>query len=75
MDERLASIRESKRKSHTEIYSNEKLYHTDSWLQRPIKTVKEIVTFFDGYETLRVLDLGCGVGRNSIFAAERLKMM
>ncbi len=69
--ERLARIRESERKSHTEIYTNEKLYQTDSWLQRPIKTVREIIPFFDGYEKLRVLDLGCGVGRNSIYIAEQ----
>ncbi len=71
--ERLARIRESERKSHTEIYTNEKLYQTDSWLQRPIKTVQEIVPFFDGYEKLRVLDLGCGVGRNSIYIAEQFR--
>ena len=73
MDERLIRIRENERKSHTEIYTNEKLYNTDSWLQKPIKTVKEIVVLFDEYNELRVLDLGCGVGRNSIYIAERFK--
>ena len=73
MNERLARIRESERKSHTAIYTNEKLYHSDSWLQRPIKTVREIVQFFDGYNELRVLDLGCGVGRNSIYIAEQFR--
>lgn len=73
MNKRLARIRENERKSHTEIYTNEKLYNTDSWLQRPIKTVREILPFFDGCDALRVLDLGCGVGRNSIYVAERFK--
>lgn len=73
MNERLARIRESERKSHTAIYTNEKLYQSDSWLQRPIKTVREIVPFFDGYKELRVLDLGCGVGRNSIYIAEQFR--
>ena len=73
MDERLIRIRENERKSHTEIYTNEKLYNTNSWLQKPIKTVKEIVVLFDEYNELRVLDLGCGVGRNSIYVAERFK--
>lgn len=73
MNERLARIRESERKSHTAIYTNEKLYHSDSWLQRPIKTVREIVQFFDEYNELRVLDLGCGVGRNSIYIAEQFR--
>ena len=73
MDERLTRIRESERKSHTEIYTNEKLYSTDSWLQRPIKTVREIASLLEGYPDLRVLDLGCGVGRNCIHIAERFR--
>lgn len=70
MDERLIRIRENERKSHTEIYMNEKLYNTNSWLQKPIKTVQEISSLFNEYEVLRVLDLGCGIGRNSIYIAE-----
>ena len=66
MDERLIRIRESERKSHTEIYTNEKLYSTGTWLQRPIKTVREIVALLEEYHDLRVLDLGCDVGRNCI---------
>ena len=73
MDERLARIRESERKSHTEIYMNEELYNTNSWLRKSIKTVQEISLLFDNYNELRVLDLGCGVGRNSIYIAERFK--
>lgn len=70
MDERLIRIRENERNSHTEIYMNEKLYNTNSWLQKPIKTVQEISSLFNEYEELRVLDLGCGIGRNSIYIAE-----
>lgn len=73
MDERLARIRESERKSHTQIYMNEELYHTNSWLQKPINTVREISLLFDEYSELRVLDLGCGIGRNSIYIAERFQ--
>lgn len=73
MNERLARIRESERKSHTEMYTNQKLYNTDSWLQKPIKTVKELSAYFDEYDDLRVLDLGCGVGRNSIYIAEKFR--
>lgn len=73
MDERLFRIRESERKSHTEIYMNEALYNSNSWLQKPIKTVRELSLLFDDYSELRVLDLGCGVGRNSIYIAERFK--
>lgn len=73
MDKRIICIRENERKSHTEIYTNEELYKTDSWLQKPIKTVQEVSEVFDEYNELRVLDLGCGVGRNSIYVAERFK--
>lgn len=73
MDKRIILIRENERKSHTEIYTNEELYKTDSWLQKPIKTVQEISELFDEYNELRVLDLGCGVGRNSIYVAERFE--
>ena len=69
----LEKIRGSERKSHTEIYKNEKLYNSNSWLQKPIKTVQELALLFDKYECFRVLDLGCGIGRNSIYIAERFK--
>ena len=73
MDERLERIRESERKSHIEIYTDEKLYATDSWLKKPIKTVRDIIPLFEDYKELRVLDLGSGVGRNSIYVAERFR--
>ena len=47
MNDRLSRIRESEKKSRTEIYINEKLYDTNSWLEKPIKTVQEILK--DGY--------------------------
>jgi len=73
MDDRLSRIRENESKSHTAIYANEDLYHTVSWLSKPIKTVREVSELFSGYDRVRVLDLGSGVGRNSIFLAERYK--
>ena len=73
MDERLLRIRESERKSHTDIYMNEELYNTNSWLKKPIKTVQEVALWLEEYNELRVLDLGCGIGRNSIYIAERFK--
>ena len=72
MDIKTKQIRENERLSHTEIYTKEKLYDTDTWLKKPIKTIQEIVPLFSGCQELRILDLGCGVGRNSIFLAEKL---
>ena len=73
MDERLRRIRESEKKSHMEIYSNEQLYQTNSWLKKPIKTVQELLPLFREYKKLSVLDLGCGVGRNCLAVASEYK--
>lgn len=70
---RLQKIRASERKSHTEMYSGDELYKEDSWLKKPVKTVLDILPLFDEYKELRVLDLGCGVGRNCIAIAQRFK--
>ena len=66
-------IRESEKRSHSEIYLNEKLYDTEGWLSKPIKTVREICSLFADHQRIRVLDLGAGVGRNSIYLADKLK--
>ena len=70
MDNRVKRIRESEKKSHIEMYSNDELYKTNSWLSKPIKTIQEIIPLFQNYKELNVLDLGCGVGRNSVFIAQ-----
>lgn len=72
MDTKTKQIRENEGISHTEIYTKEKLYDTDTWLKKPIKTIQEIIPLLFGCKGLRILDLGCGVGRNSIFLAEKL---
>lgn len=71
LNDRIKQIRESEKKSHIEMYLNEELYKTQSWLKKPIKTVQELIPMFKEYKKIHVLDLGCGVGRNSIpFAYE-----
>ncbi|SCZ81673.1 hypothetical protein SAMN02910350_02940 [Pseudobutyrivibrio xylanivorans] len=67
MDSRISRIRQNEKKSHTEVYTKEKLYDSNTWLRKPIKTVEELVPLFADYEEVRILDLGAGVGRNSIF--------
>ncbi|MBR4344089.1 MAG: hypothetical protein IKP88_15565 [Lachnospiraceae bacterium] len=49
MDTKTKQIRENERLSHTEIYTKEKLYDTDTWLKKPINTIQEIVPMFTGY--------------------------
>lgn len=73
MDNRIRQIRESEKKSHIKMYSSDEIYQPGSWLTRTIKTIKDIVPLFQEYQKLRVLDLGCGIGRNSIFIAEQYK--
>ena len=54
MDTTTKQIRENERLSHTEIYTKEKLYDTDTWLKKPIKTIQEIVPLFSGCQELRI---------------------
>ena len=67
---RLKEIRESERKSHIEVYSNKELFEDGSWLKKPVKTVCDLFLLFCNYQEIRVLDLGSGVGRNSIPIAQ-----
>lgn len=67
---RLRYIRESERRSHEEMYSNEELFQEGSWLRKPIKTILELIPLFEDYKELNILDLGCGVGRNCIPIAQ-----
>lgn len=75
MNDRLQQIRASEEKAHTKMYSDSKLYQGDSWLKKPIKTVQELTPLFNAYKKLRVLDLGCGVGRNCIEMASKYRQI
>lgn len=66
----LESIRESERISHEEVFSKSVLFEKGSWLYKPVKTVLDILPLFSDYKNFAVLDLGCGVGRNSIPIAQ-----
>lgn len=70
---RITKIREEERKYHDACYENYKLFEEGSWLSKPVKTVMDTFAYFDDYDHVTVLDLGCGVGRNSIPLAEALK--
>lgn len=63
---RLEKIRAAEKESHVSAYTQTELYTPGSWLQKPIKTVLDILPLFRDYKELRVLDLGGGVGRNCI---------
>ncbi len=65
---RIAEIREAEKKSHIDVYTQKTLFEEGSWLAKPVKTVMDMLPLLDG-KSVRVLDLGCGVGRNAIPAA------
>jgi len=69
----IQSIRESERNSHIKLYSGEELYKEGSWLNKPIKTVTDLFPLLEGCKEFRALDLGSGVGRNSIAIAKQFQ--
>lgn len=69
-DDRIENIRNAEKQSHTELYSSFSLYQSGSWLEKPVKTVTDLFEQFAKHTELRVLDLGSGVGRNSIAIAK-----
>jgi 2-polyprenyl-3-methyl-5-hydroxy-6-metoxy-1,4-benzoquinol methylase len=70
---RVEYIRAEEKKYHNSFYENYKLFEQGSWLHKPVKTVMDLMDGFKDIQYLRVLDLGCGIGRNSIPIAEKLR--
>lgn len=62
----VAQIRENERQSHIDMYKQADLFQEGSWLQKPVKTVMELLPLLNLHPDMHFLDLGCGVGRNSI---------
>lgn len=67
---RLKEIRQAEAESHIEAYTSHNLFAAGSWLAKPVKTVLELLPLFEGYTQFTALDLGSGVGRNSIPVAQ-----
>ena len=70
---RLDFIRNAEKFYHDDCYENYKLFEQGSWLYKPVKTVMDLLPIFKDNDDIRVLDLGSGVGRNSIPIAESIK--
>ncbi|KRE39994.1 class I SAM-dependent methyltransferase [Paenibacillus sp. Soil522] len=73
MNDRLDRIRTAEKKYHEACYDDYKLFEEGSWLHKPVKTVMANLSLLENKEELQILDLGCGVGRNSIPIAEVLR--
>lgn len=70
---RVERIRKAEKRYHESCYEEHKLFVEGSWLYKPVRKVMEALTQLELRSDMRVLDLGCGVGRNSIPIAEVLK--
>ncbi len=71
--DRLLTIRQKEKEYHDQCYKNLKLFEPGSWLQKPVKTIMDLLDILENKSEINVLDLGCGVGRNSIPIAQRIK--
>ncbi|WP_010097487.1 class I SAM-dependent methyltransferase [Ornithinibacillus scapharcae] len=70
---RVALIRKEEKKYHDFCYENYKLFEEGTWLYKPVKTVIDLLPLLEGKSNPKVLDLGSGVGRNSIPIAKEIK--
>lgn len=70
---RIQFVRNEEKKYHDFCYENYKLFEQGSWLYKPVETVMKSLRLLEEKENLSVLDLGSGVGRNSIPIAQELK--
>ena len=71
--DRITEIRAAEKKYHDSCYVDYHLFEPGSWLHRPVKNVLDLLEEYQDRTYLNVLDLGSGVGRNSIPIAESMK--
>ncbi|WP_035438204.1 class I SAM-dependent methyltransferase [Bacillus sp. UNC322MFChir4.1] len=70
---RIQHIRQKEKEYHEQCYANHKLFEEGSWLYKPVSDVIEMMNLFQDRQSVTALDLGCGIGRNSIPIAQRMK--
>jgi 2-polyprenyl-3-methyl-5-hydroxy-6-metoxy-1,4-benzoquinol methylase len=70
---RLAQIRSEEKEYHDQCYAEHVLFQPGSWLYKPVQTVMELLSELSKPEDVQILDLGCGVGRNTIPMAVYVK--
>ncbi|MBP1904773.1 SAM-dependent methyltransferase [Paenibacillus turicensis] len=69
---RIQTIRSKEKAYHDHCYDKYALFEQGSWLYKPVQTILNLFSTFEDLKEINMLDLGCGVGRNSIPLAEAL---
>ncbi|WP_227396157.1 class I SAM-dependent methyltransferase [Jeotgalibacillus aurantiacus] len=72
MDQRVKEIRKEEKAYHDKVYEELVLFEPGSWLRSPVRSVIQTVDLFE-HKNIHVLDLGSGVGRNSIPIAQKVQ--
>ncbi|ANE45631.1 methyltransferase [Paenibacillus swuensis] len=70
MNARIEHIRKEEREYHENYYEHYSLYEKGTWLHKPVGVVLRMANRLNTGKPLNMLDLGCGIGRNSIPLAE-----
>ncbi|KOY13390.1 class I SAM-dependent methyltransferase [Paenibacillus xylanivorans] len=72
-NEQFKAARKAEAGYHSNFYQNNELFASGTWMARPMPMVMDMLERLLTHKTeLRVLDLGCGVGRHTIPIAQRL---
>lgn len=72
-NEQFEAARKAEAGYHSNFYENNELFASGTWMSRPMPMVMDMLERILAHkEELRVLDLGCGVGRHTIPIAQRL---
>ncbi|WP_433923176.1 class I SAM-dependent methyltransferase [Paenibacillus taichungensis] len=72
-NEQFEAARKAEAGYHSNFYQNNELFASGTWMARPMPMVMDMLERLLAHKTeLRVLDLGCGVGRHTIPIAQRL---
>ncbi|WP_216830104.1 class I SAM-dependent methyltransferase [Alkalihalobacterium elongatum] len=66
-------IRQEEARYHNAFYKENKLFEKGSWLYKPVQKTLHYFNVVSEKQGMRILDLGCGVGRHSIPLAEKVK--
>ncbi|QGQ98101.1 class I SAM-dependent methyltransferase [Paenibacillus psychroresistens] len=66
-------IRTEEKKYHEQYFEENSLFEKGTWLEKPSPIVLDFLSILNSLKPLQILDLGCGVGRNSIPIARKVK--